>query len=66
MMLNFLSPEIENIFFQTLPPNTKLIVVRTIYQPLSQSDFLEITKTHFSKLKITINNENLHAWQFQL
>ena len=48
--------EIENIFFEMLLPNTKPIVARIIYQPPSQSEFLEIINTHFSKLD-TNNNE---------
>ena len=39
-----------------LLPNTKPIVVGIIYRPPSQSEFLEITNTHFNKLD-TNNNE---------
>ena len=53
---SFLPPEIENIFFELLLPNTKPIVVGIIYRPPSQSEFLEIINTHFSKLD-TNNNE---------
>ena len=53
---SFFPPEIENIFFELLLPNTKPIVARIIYRPPSQSDFLEIINTHFSKLD-TNNNE---------
>ena len=49
-------PEIENIFFELLLPNTKPIVVRIIYRRASQLEFLEIINTHFSKLN-TNNNE---------
>ena len=52
----FKTPEIENVFFEILLPNTKPIVVGIIYQPPSQSEFLESTNTHFSKLD-TNNNE---------
>ena len=52
----FFPPEIENVFFEILLPNTKAIVVGIIYQPSSQSEFLEIINTHFSKLD-TNNNE---------
>ena len=48
-------PEIENIFFKILLPNTKPIVAGIIYQPPSQSEFLEIINTDFSKLE-TNNN----------
>ena len=53
---SFFPPEIENIFFEILLPNTKPIVVGIIYRPPSQSEFLEIINTHFSKLD-TNNNE---------
>ena len=52
----FFPPEIENVFFEILLPNTKPIVVGIIYRPPSQSEFLEIINTHFSKLD-TNNNE---------
>ena len=56
-MLNLFFPlEIENIFFELLLPNTKPVVVGIIYRPPSQSEFLEIINTHFSKLD-TSNNE---------
>ena len=53
---SFFPPEIENIFFELLLPNTKPIVIGIVYRPPSQSDFLEIINTHFSKLD-TNNNE---------
>ena len=53
---SFFPPEIENIFFEILLPNTKPIIVGIIYRPPSQSEFLEIINTHFSKLD-TNNNE---------
>ena len=52
----FFPPEIENVFFKVLLPNTKPIVVGIIYRPPCQSEFLEIINTHFSKLD-TNNNE---------
>ena len=53
---SFFPPEIENIFFKLLLPNTNPIDVRIVYRPPSQSEFLEIINTHFSKLD-TSNNE---------
>ena len=53
---SFFPPEIENSFFEILLPNTKPIIVGIIYRPPSQSEFLEIINTHFSKLD-TNNNE---------
>ena len=46
----FFPPEIENVFFEILLPNTKPIVVGIIYRPPSQSEFLEIINTHFNTL----------------
>ena len=53
---SFFPPEIENVFFEILLPNTKPIVVGIIYRPPSQSEFLEIINTHFNQLD-TNNNE---------
>ena len=47
---NDLSFDGKNVFFEILLPNTKPIVVGIIYQPHSQSEFLDIINTHFSKL----------------
>ena len=52
---SFFPPETENIFFELLLPNTEPIVVGIIYRPPSQSEFLEIINTYFSKLD-TNNN----------
>ena len=46
----FFPPEMENIFLEILLPNTKPIVGGIIYRPSSQSKFLEIINTDFSKL----------------
>ena len=51
-------PESENIFFEPLLPNAKPIAVGIIYRPPNQSDFLEITNTHFSKLDT--NNDEIY------
>ena len=53
---SFFPSEIENIFFELLLPNTKLLIAGIIYRPPSQSDFLEIKNAHFSKLN-TNNDE---------
>ena len=34
--------DIENIFFELLLPNTKPIVVGTIYRPANETNFMEI------------------------
>ena len=62
---SFFPPEIENIFFKLLLPNKKPIVVGIIYRPPSQSEFLEIINTHFSKLD-TNNNEIYIPGDFNL
>ena len=46
----------ENILFELLLPNTKQIVVETIYRLLSQSEFLKTVNTHFIEFD-TNNNE---------
>ena len=61
----FLSPDIENIFFELLLPNTKTNVFGIIYPPPSRSEILEIINTLFSKLdsnniEIYIYNINLY------
>ena len=53
---SFFPSETENIFFELLLPNTEPVVVGIIYRPPTQSEFLEIINTHFSKLH-TNNNE---------
>ena len=52
---SFFPPEIENIFFEILLPNTKPITVGIIYQSPCQSEFLEIINTYFSKLDTNYN-----------
>ena len=66
MTLNlFFPPEIENVFLEILLPNTKPIVVGIIYRSPSQSEFLEIISTHFSKLD-THSNEIYILGDFNL
>ena len=66
MTLNlFFPPEVENIFFEVLLPNTKPIVVGIIYLPPSQSEFLETLNTYFSKLD-TNNNEIVILGDFNI
>lgn len=43
-------------------PKMKPIVIGTIYQPRSQSDFLENIKTHFSKLDTKNNEIKIHVY----
>ena len=51
---SYLPKDIENIFFELLLPNTKLIVGGTIYRPLNQKDFVEIFNEQF--FKVDTNN----------
>ena len=62
---SFFLPEIEKVFFEILLPNTKSIVVGIIYRPPSQSEFLEIVNTHFSKLD-TNSNETYILGDFNI
>ena len=50
------SPEVGNVFFELLLPNTKPIVTWIISWPPIQSEFLDIINNHFNKID-TINNE---------
>ena len=55
---SFFPPEIENIFFELLLPNTKPMVVGIIYPPPTLSEFLENINTHYSKLDT--NNDEIY------
>ena len=46
---SYFPKDIENIFFELLP-NTKLIVVGTIYRPPNQTNFMEIFNENLSKV----------------
>ena len=48
--------EIENIFFEILLPNSKPIIVGTIYRPPSQNNFLELLNSNMNKI-ISVDNE---------
>ena len=69
MALNlFFPPEIENIFFVILLPNTKAIVAGTIYRPPIQSEFFgnyknSITWRFFKTKKNKQNKTKLLQWQ---
>ena len=51
---SYLPKDIENIFFELLLPNTKPIVVRTIYRPPNQTNFMDIFNENLSKLKLKL------------
>ena len=42
--------EIKNIFFEILLPNSKPIIVGTIYRPPSQNNFLELVNSNMNKI----------------
>ena len=42
--------EIENIFFEILLPNSKLVIVGTIYCPPSQNSFLRLLNSNMNKI----------------
>ena len=50
--------EIESVFFEILLPNSKPIIVGTIYCPPNQSDFLEVLNKNTNKIE-----RNLYSWR---
>ena len=48
--------EIQNIFFEILLPNSKLVIVGTIYRPPSQNNFLELLNSNMNKIN-SVDNE---------
>ena len=48
--------EIENIFFEILLPNSKPVIVGTIYRPPSQNNFLELLNSNMNKIN-SVDNE---------
>ena len=61
--------DIENIFFELLLPNTKPIVVGTIYRPPNQTNFMEIFNENLSKVDTNnvetyiLGDFNINLWQ---
>ena len=47
--------EIENIFFEILLPNSKPVIVGTIYRPPSQNNFLELLNSNMNKINSADN-----------
>ena len=68
-MLNHISLKTENIFFELLLPNTKPIVVGTIYRPPNQTNFMEIFNENLSKVDTNnvetyiLGDFNINLWQ---
>ena len=48
--------ETENVFFEILLPNSKLVIVGTIYRSPSQNNFLELINSNMNKIN-SVNNE---------
>ena len=47
---SYFPKDIENISFELILPNTKPIVVGTIYRPPNQANFMEIFNENLSKV----------------
>ena len=48
--------EIESIFFEILLPNSKPVIVGTIYHPPHQNNFLELLNSNMNKIN-SVDNE---------
>ena len=65
----YFSKDIENILFELLLLNTKLIVVSTIYRPPNQTNFMEIFNENLSKVDTNnvetyiLGDFNINLWQ---
>ena len=66
---SYFPKDIENIFFELLLPNTKPIVVGTIYRPPNQTNFMEIFHENLSKVDTNnveiyiLGDFNINLWQ---
>ena len=66
---SYFPKDIENIFFELLLPNTKPIVVGTIYHPPNQTNFMEIFNENLSKVDTNnvetyfLGDFNVNLWQ---
>ena len=66
---SYFPKDIENIFFELLLPNTKPIVVGTIYCPTDQTNFMEICNENLSKVDTNnveiyiLGDFNINLWQ---
>ena len=66
---SYFPKDIENIFFELLLPNTKPIVVGTIYRPPNQTNFMEIFNENLSKVDTNnvetyiLGDFNINLWQ---
>ena len=53
--LSVFTGEIKNIFFEILLPNSKPMLVGTIYRPPSQNNFLELLNSNMNKINSVDN-----------
>ena len=66
---SYFPKDIENIFFKLLLPNTKPIVLGTIYCPPNQTNFMEIFNENLSKVDTNnvetyiLGDFNINLWQ---
>ena len=66
---SYFPKDLENIFFELLLPNTKPIVVGTIYRPPNQTNFMEIFSENLSKVDTNnietyiLGDFNIYLWQ---
>ena len=66
---SYFPKDIENIFFELLLPNTKPVVVGTIYRPPNQANFMEIFNENLSKVDknnvetYILGYFNINLWQ---
>ena len=66
---SYFPKDIENIFFELLLPNTRPIVVGTIYCPPNQTNFMETFNENVSNVETNmvetyiLGNFNINLWQ---
>ena len=66
---SYFPKEIENILFELSLPNTKPIVVGTVYRPPNQTNFMEIFNENLSKVDTNnvetyiLGDFNINLWQ---
>ena len=66
---SYFPKDVENIFFELLFPNTKPIVVGTIYRPPNQTNVMEIFNENLSKVDTNnvetyiLGDFNINLWQ---
>ena len=64
-ILSVFPSEIESAFFDILIPNSKPIIVGTIYRPPNQSNFLEVLNENMNKID-SISNKTYILGDFNI